>query len=346
MKQLKFLFIALGIALTVACDNEDPQPSVSGKGILILNEGSFGNGNASLSYYSFSDASVTNNVFYNTNNFDLGDQAQGITTYDGEVFITVQNSGKIEVINSTDFTSISTVDSRLISPRYTYAGPEGIFVTDWNDGYNGWLKEIDPSSYEVIDSVETGAGPNEPAIVNGKIWVPNGGGFTTDSTVSIFNADLSLDKEIETGINPSFIVEDNAGNVWVVCKGKSWPADDTRRTSVYKFDSNGNFQEEILGPEGQYFNSVSYNSAEGLIYLGSSSGVHTLGQEKTSITQSFIDVQGVYGLEYDEINGLIMVGVSTGFTTDGEVHIFNEDGTFVKKETVGIGPNGFSYAQK
>ncbi len=50
--------------------------------------------------------------------------------------------------------------------------------------------------------------------------------------------------------------------------------------------------------------------------------------------------------EYDPENEWVLVGVSTGFTTNGEVHIYNSDGSFVMKSTVGIGPNGFLYVEK
>ncbi|MCX2745107.1 hypothetical protein OO013_14600 [Mangrovivirga sp. M17] len=347
MKQLKFLIIALGMAFTIACDdNESPQPTVSENGFLILNEGAFQGSNASLSYFSMSDSTVTNDVFFAANNRSLGDQAQGITGYDGNIFLTIQNSGKIEIINSTDFSEISTVDSRLTSPRYTYAGSEGIYVSDWNDGYNGWLKKVDPSNFQVIDSVETGSGPSLPNAINGKIWVPNAGGYSTDSTVSIFNTDLSFDKEIYTGINPAFIIEDAAGKVWVICKGKSWPAEGVRPSSIMKYDRNGNFEQEIAGPDGGYFNSASYNSTSGLIYLGTSDGIHVLDVQTGQLTESLIDISGVYGMEYIEANDWIAVAVPVGFTTAGEIHIFNTDGSFVKKETVGIAPNGFTYVQK
>ncbi|NMM49500.1 YncE family protein [Marinigracilibium pacificum] len=348
MIRLKSMLLALVVALiAISCDENEPTAPIDAeKGFLILSEGAFGSGNASLSYFSYADSSIENDVFYNTNNFDLGDQAQGLTSYDDKVFITVQNSAKVEVINSGDFTSVTTIDTLLLKPRYTFAGSEGVFITDWVDGYNGNIKKYDAVTYEFVDSVSTGSGPAKPSLVNGKIWVPNGGGYSTDSTISIYDTDLNFVKEIESGINPLFVIEDKSGDIWVMCKGKSWPESDTRKSSVFKYDDQGNFIEKIDGIDGQYFNSLAYDQANDKIYLGTSSGIHVLDTQSGNLTQDKISVSGVYGLGFDTVNNWILVAVSTGFTTNGEVHIFNSDGSFVKKATVGIGPNGFLYVEK
>ncbi|MES2778319.1 MAG: DUF5074 domain-containing protein, partial [Bacteroidota bacterium] len=82
----------------VSCDKK-PQPNddlilpplVKGS-IMMINEGNFQFGNASLTVYDFNNDIVYPDVFENTNGRKLGDVFQSITVANGKAYLIVNNS--------------------------------------------------------------------------------------------------------------------------------------------------------------------------------------------------------------------------------------------------------------
>ena len=82
----------------VAC-NDVPVES----GWLVLNEGLFQQNNSTLSYYNTSNQSVTQQTFFNVNNRGLGDTGNDMVRYGSKIYIAVNVSGTIEVIDANNF---------------------------------------------------------------------------------------------------------------------------------------------------------------------------------------------------------------------------------------------------
>lgn len=97
--------------------------------ILVINEGNFQWGNASLDLLDLKQGKYTADVFKNANNFPLGDICQSAQLIDGKLFIVVNNSGKIEICDTSNFKVLHTVKG-LRSPRYLCASGNEIYVTD------------------------------------------------------------------------------------------------------------------------------------------------------------------------------------------------------------------------
>ncbi len=68
----------------------------------ILNEGSWGSNNASLSRVDLTTGAITNNVFSTANGRGLGDVAQDIVIYGTKAYISVTFSNSIEAMSLTD----------------------------------------------------------------------------------------------------------------------------------------------------------------------------------------------------------------------------------------------------
>ena len=71
----------------------------------VLNEGTWGNNEASLSRVDLSTGTITNNVFGTANGRDLGDVAQDLVVYGTKAYVTVSFSNTVEVVNKSDNTS-------------------------------------------------------------------------------------------------------------------------------------------------------------------------------------------------------------------------------------------------
>lgn len=68
----------------------------------VLNEGTWGSNNASLSRVNLATGAIDNNVFSAANGRGLGDVAQDVVVYNGKAYIAVSFSNTIEVVNLAD----------------------------------------------------------------------------------------------------------------------------------------------------------------------------------------------------------------------------------------------------
>ena len=136
----------------------------------ILNEGNFQWGNASLSFYKYSDESITSDVFSDANDRPLGDVGQSLCIYDNKLFIVVNNSGKVEVVNPDDCKSIATI-SGLTSPRYFLGiNSSKAYVSDMGAGS---VSVVDLNNYSKTTSIKCNGSTEEMILHNDKVYVSN-----------------------------------------------------------------------------------------------------------------------------------------------------------------------------
>lgn len=95
----------------------DPPVETASKRLLVLNEGNFQRGNASLSALNLDTHQMQHKVFERSNGRSLGDVAQSIHYINEQLFVVLNNSGRIEVLNPDDYSSIATIEG-FTSPRY------------------------------------------------------------------------------------------------------------------------------------------------------------------------------------------------------------------------------------
>jgi hypothetical protein len=119
------LLAVLALVTVVSCRRDDHFGEVLpgdpeyryGHGVFIINEGNFGSGNGSVSFFYPDSMSVVNDIFYTANRRPLGDVPLSMNIVAGEGWIVVNNSGRVEVVDLSDFTSKATVGG-LTSPRF------------------------------------------------------------------------------------------------------------------------------------------------------------------------------------------------------------------------------------
>ena len=117
----KLLFLLLFFATFVACsddDNTDYDPSKH-IDMIVVNEGAATTGSGALSVI-YDDRSTTFDLFQDVNNRPLGDIAQSITYINGNYFVALNGSKKVEIVEPQTFNSIATIvfEDSNISPRF------------------------------------------------------------------------------------------------------------------------------------------------------------------------------------------------------------------------------------
>ena len=105
-----------------ACEYEDDFPAGVGEGnieAIVLNEGRIGTNMGAISVL-YRNGMVSPDVFRVVNNRPLGDVAQSITMINGKYFIALNNSKKIEIVNSKTFETLYT--GRITTSDCGYIG--------------------------------------------------------------------------------------------------------------------------------------------------------------------------------------------------------------------------------
>lgn len=363
MNSIKHLLMSTLIVFTglfYSCDETEEQEVqfALGSGFFIVNEGAFQGENASLSYFDYSNNTLTNDVFYSVNNRDLGDQAQSMSRHNGYGYIIVQNSAKIEVIDLTDGISTATIDSNdgIVSPRY-FVGVSDTkgYVSDWGaDGVSGTVKVIDLATNSITKTIDNvGQGSNRMIIVGTNLLVANAGGWGSDNTVTVIDTTTDeIVSSITVGDNPNSIALDNAGNIWVASSGKTiynadWSVDTENSTapSISKISSDLTVDFTIDSEDITYNAGNIQLSEDGSELLFSyADGIYSLSTvaTATSFFELFLETS-LYGFSVNPNNGNIIVCQAPDFSSAGNMIRYTSAGVLIDEHVAGIGPNGAGF---
>ena len=142
-------------------------PNLTHNGYWIANEGGFTLGQASLSFLDIVEDTLYNNVFEAINGRPLGDVLQSVNYYKGKAYLIINNSRKIEVVDSITFQSLTTITD-LNSPRELIGFQNKLFITDL---YSNQITVLDASNYELIDEIETGGWNSKMLIYKNQLFV-------------------------------------------------------------------------------------------------------------------------------------------------------------------------------
>jgi len=217
MKIITIISILFFILLFSQCTKDKPTPLVNydkSSGIFVCNEGNFTYGNATLSFLDLENNSIENQVFYNANDFPLGDVCQSMVIKDEKGFIVINNSGKIYVINSSTFKHISTITG-LISPRYIeFINDQKAYISDL---YSQYITVFNPETFEKIDSIFVGNSTDKMVRYENYIFT-NSWSYNDKIYVIDCTQDLLIDSILVTK-QPNSIVLDNNNKLWILSDG-------------------------------------------------------------------------------------------------------------------------------
>jgi len=359
LKHGLFLFLSLSIII-VSCEKDDNTISgIYSDGVFITNEGTFGAGNGSVSFYSYNGDTVVNNIFKTVNNRSLGDVVQSLTIFNNKAYIVVNASNKIEVVTNHDFIEYGVI-SDLASPRYfTGINKNKAYVSQW--GEEGAIKVIDIITLEVTKTIEVGAGPEHLIYHNNNVYVANSGGYGLDNTISVINP--STDEVIKTitleGDSPRDFTVDANGDLWVLCYGyveydySNYPdvtiLSETASKLIRINPTTNEVAQTITISENQHPTCLESDRSKTNLYFGGGfgyQGIYKMAITETTVPSSPILDKYFYGFNINPETGNIFATETPSFTANGTLWRYTEDGTELGSYEAGIGPNGTSLKKK
>lgn len=255
--------LALGV---IGCDKDskDPENNASGdenlagetvkvgenassaKKLFVLNEGGMGSNNATLDFLDLRTGKYVRDAYGKMNPeipLGLGDVGNDIAVAAGKLWIVVNNSGIVEVVDPENERHIATV--AIPTPRNIAFDDTYAYVSSWAGAYAAYGADysVDPGAsrnpkgqvyrirlkdYSLDGSVEVGYQPEGLAVSGGKLYVANSGGiasqlppdYSYDNTVSVIDlASFTVVKAIEVAPNLKAVFASPDGSLFVTTMG-------------------------------------------------------------------------------------------------------------------------------
>jgi len=316
-------------------------------GAFFINEGNFQHGNGSITYLNTTDYSVKNDIFQLENNRSLGDVVQSMKIVYNTAYICVNNSNKIEVVNSKSFEELGTVYN-LPSVRY--------FDTDYSDygyatcwGNGGQVKVINLSTLEVIDSIMVGNGPEGMFIWEQKLFVANGGNTIADNTVSVISLQTKeLIATIPVGYSPKHFVIDVDSKLWVICAGTgNWSNVGEQESQLIQIDP---VNLEVINTvplfNHMHPENIGIDRTQTVIIIGGGFDTDGLYKVFTSHpetpTEAFIN-GSFYGMSISPFNDEIYAADAKDYSNNGLMNRYSFNGDKLGEYETGIIPNSVCF---
>ena len=238
MKHLRFLLLLVMPAmLLTACSDEDenndqgtPMPPAQETAVqcYVINQGNmYDNISGSLDFISAS-GEYHSGVFKGTNGVSLGDGPQRGIAYGTKVYIPMNGSNCVWVIDKTScraLKQIVTNSSRgfqFLEPEAVCAAEGYVFVSN-NDGH---VSRIDTAALAIDRHIAVGPNPMGMAATGGKVYVAISDGYNYQNNyangkrLAVVDAKDGLhETDIACGLNPTQVAADTEGNLFVLCMG-------------------------------------------------------------------------------------------------------------------------------
>jgi YVTN family beta-propeller protein len=352
LQLLKFIF-PLSFLFAACSDDAVPTGPVlpPATAAYVLSEGTF-SGEAKLGLYDLGSGTFNGDYFNTQNGSALGQIGNHIIQYGGKIYIVMNLTGNVTVIDRNTGLLISRVNfvssnpSRL--PRFAIAADGKVFVS----AQNGTVNVIDTTSLNITSSITVGSNPEQMAVSGNKLFVTNSGGFNFpnyDSTVSVIDIPtLAETGKIKVGINPRRIAADNSGNVYVVVTG-NYSTIVPKLVKLNAASETVSFSADSAVSTIDFYDNKLFVTND-FAYTGLSSNVRVLNPDNFSnLSNSFItdgtDIETPYGLSIDPNNGDVYVTDAKDFTVSGAVYCFNSQGQlrFSFSVSPGVSPNGLVF---
>ena len=354
MKKLSLLLmIFCGL---YACQSDDPSPEddiqnpggqtpTALKGFYLLNQGNMAMNKASLDYMDFETGDYRRNVFSQANPElvgGLGDVGNAMGIYGSKLYVVVNGSNKVEVLDATTGKRIKQID--IDNPRYLTFYKGKAYLSSYlgsignANNPNGIVAEIDTTSLKITRRVQVGRQPEELVAYNDKIYVANSGGYSPpnyESTISVIDVNAFTEmNRIEVAVNLHGLKLDSEGDLYVTSRGDYYDIPsklfviDTKTETVKKTFDIG-VSNMVIHKDIAYMYKSEFSYITGgfeISYLMFDT------KTETFLDQSFISekdkglIEMPYGIAVNPETDEVFITDAKDYVTPGNLYCFTPDG--------------------
>lgn len=205
----------MGTAVMTSCDPDEDYPETYlqeySTGAYVVNSGNmYSNIESSLTAIDYASSTATQNVFKTANGRSLGNTANDGIVYGNKIYLAVDQSNTIEVIDKKTKQSIKQIKTTDLlgnaegaEPRHISADGGKVYFTT----YGGYVAAVDTTSFALQKKWKVGSYPEGLVIAHGNLYVANsnyGKGGGNISCINLSNDKVDT-KNIEGVNNPTGI---------------------------------------------------------------------------------------------------------------------------------------------
>ena len=320
-------------------------------GMYLVNEGNMGSNKCTLDFLDFYQGYYVRNLYAERNPTvikELGDVGNDIQIYGSRLYVVVNCSNKVEVLDAATGIRIGQVD--IPNCRYirfyrghayvsSYVGPVQL---NNPDAVQGAVFKVDTLSMQPIAKCTVGYQPDELEVLGQYLYVANSGGYMVpnyDYTVSVIELEgFKQVEKIPVGINLHRIKKDNYGKLWVTSRGNYENIPSNLYVLQKKSGRNEMEVTDTLNIPCSNFciqgDSLYYYSTEWNNYSQSNNISYGIINTKTleKVSDSFItdgtqaDITIPYGIMIHPDTGDIYITDAKNYVSSGVLHCYSKDG--------------------
>lgn len=329
---------------------ESPSATTGIRGFYLVNEGNMGSNKCTLDYFDYLTGLYARNFYAERNPTvikELGDVGNDIGIYGSKLYVVVNCSHKVEVMDAKSGVRIGQID--IPNCRYVRFHRGNAYVSSYvgpvlidPDAPRGAVYKIDTLSLSVIDKVTVGYQPEEMEVVDDYMYVANSGGYRApdyDNTVSVIQMiDFKQVEKIPVGINLHRLKADRYGKLWVTSRGdyKSTPS------RLYVMEKKPGYNKMVVTDTlpvacsnlAFYGDSLYFYATEWNDYTSSNTITYGIIDIRTKklMSENFItdgtekNITIPYGIAIHPETGDILVTDAKNYVSSGTLYCFDHEG--------------------
>jgi len=338
------------------------DPSSVAKGFYLVNEGNMNMNKASLDYLDFRKGIYRKNIFNEANPEvvkGLGDVGNDIAVYGSKLYVVVNVSNKVEVLDVNTGKRITQIN--ITNCRYVTFHKGKVYVSAYlgevgdATAPNGIVAQIDTATLREEKRIEVGRQPEEMAVVGEQIYVANSGGYSPpnyERTVSVIDiASFKVVKNIDVAINLHRLKADKYGDLYVTSRGDYYDVPsrlfviDTKTETIKKtFDigvSNLAIDDDIAY---YYSTEFSYQTGQNTITYGMLNVKDEQLLDRRFITDGTDKkIMIPYGIAVNPFTKEVFVTDAKDYVSPGTLYCFDSTGKQKYSVTTGDIPAHFAF---
>lgn len=351
------------LSFLASCDpSDDPDPIVTGN-VIVANEGTFGQNNASINFFNPIELANSGGVYETANGVKPGGIINSIFLNQKQAFLCIQKSNSVEdqvqIINAEtgvlEATIQTTNEFELFIPRNVTVANNKLYITNWGAfdasflNPNSYVLVVDLSTNQITKKIDIPDGVDYLLAIGNEVFVAQSQG----TNISVIDATTDeITTNIEVPLGPKEMVLDNNGNIWAMCTGTFLaPIQSGSLISINPSSktiaANINFEVSNQSASGR----LAINHTKDKLYFitaesfpSNLASIFSLDIDDTTPSSSaFIAREGIYGLGVDPADGTVYVGIAPDFVSNGTVIRYDETGTELGSFASGIAPKSFVF---
>lgn len=336
--------ILVSLMILTSCQKDEEQSGndlgvVADQSFFVLNEGAFGQGNASLCVMDAKEETYCD-AFSMINEVDLGDVLQSASIVDEDLFLVVNGS---DIIWRVDLPSLQVKDmiTGMGSPRKVIkVANRKAYISDFTSEK---IHILDLETNMLDGAIAFNGWSEDMEVTNGEVWFANPELFGGPRTEKIFIADPDSDTvtdSIVVGRNPVAIEVDDEGIVWALASGNPFNGDDA---ILVKIDPLSRDTLKSWNLPGAYYGKLALeNDGDHLAILLDKVYVMEVSTEQIARLDGFgQEIMTPYGIAFDKrYDNNLWITDARDYSSPGKVYRIDLS-TFkiVEERPVGINPN-------